>query len=112
MSFPPDHSVNSGVPNNIYIGTAFKLHYPTIDMITQRLCDIGPGAHIYKIDLACAFRKLFVDPFDWDLLGLHWMATIMGIVGSRSDIGMFLTRFTDYQIYYEIKRSPHREFCG
>ena len=42
LSFPPDHSVNSGVPKSIYLGTAFKLHYPTIDMITQRHLPWGP----------------------------------------------------------------------
>ena len=49
LSFPPDHSVNSGVPKNVYLGTAFKLHYQTIDMITQRLCDIGPGPTFIKL---------------------------------------------------------------
>ena len=69
LSFPPDHTVNSGVPKNMYLGTAFELHYPTIDMITQRLCDIGPGAHIYKIDLRRVFRQLPLlppDAFAWE----------------------------------------------
>ena len=110
LSFPPDHSVNAGVPKSIYLGTAFKLHYPTIDMITQRLCDIGPGAHIYKIDLACAFRQLFVDPSDWDLLGLHWDGGYYGDCrvpfGYRNG-SMFLTRFTDYIRYIMRSKGHH-----
>ena len=110
LSFPPDHSVNAGVPKNTYLGTAFKLHYPTIDMITQRLCDLGPGAHIYKIDLARAFRQLFVDPSDWDLLGLHWDGSYYG--DCRVPFGywngsMFLTRFTDYIRYIMRSKGHH-----
>ena len=106
---PPDHSVNSGVPKNIYLGIAFKLHYPTIDMITQRLCDIGPGAHIYKVDLARAFRQLFVDPSDWDLLGLHWDGNYYGdcrVPFSYPNGSMFLTRFNDY-IRYIMRSKGH-----
>ena len=110
LSFPPDHSVNSGVSKNIYLGTAFKLHYPTIDMITQRLCDLGPGAHIYKIDLARAFRQLFVDPSDWDLLGLYWDGNYYGDCrvpfGYRNG-SMFQTRFTDYIRYIMRSKGHH-----
>ena len=109
LSFPPDHRVNSGVPKNIYLGTAFKLHYPTIDMITQRLYDIGPEPHIYKVDLARAFRQLFVDPSDWDLLDLHWDGHYYG--DCRVPFGYwngstFLTRFTNY-IRYIMRSKGH-----
>ena len=33
---------------------------------------LGKGAHFYKIDISRAFRHIKVDPWDYDLLGLHW----------------------------------------
>ena len=79
-------------------------------MITQRLCDIGPGAHIYKIDLARAFRQLFVDPSDWDLLGLHWDGDYYGdckVPFGCQNGSMFLTQFTDYIRYIMRSKGNH-----
>ena len=64
LSYLPNQCIDSGVPKSIYFGTTFKLHYLIIDIIIQRLCDIGHGAHIYKIDPVYAFKQLFVDPYD------------------------------------------------
>ena len=72
LSFPQHCSVNDYVPRGIYMNTVFKLHYPNIDLITQKLARLGPGCHVYKVDLSRAFRQLFVDPGDLDLLCLYW----------------------------------------
>ena len=84
------------------MNTAFKLHYPNIDLITQKLSKLGPGCHVYKVDLSRAFRQLFVDPGDLDLLCLYWQDSYFA--DCRVPFGywngsMFLTRFTDYIRY-------------
>ena len=66
-------------------------------------------AHIYKVDLARAFRQLFVDRSDWDLLGLHWDGNYYGycrVPFSYRNGLMFLTRFTDY-IRYIMRSKGH-----
>ena len=72
LSWPKDASVNAGVDKNSYLGSEFSLTFPTIDDITKELVKIGPGCHIYKIDISRAFRHLKIDPGDYDLLGLRW----------------------------------------
>ena len=77
LSWPKNNSVNDGVDKNSYLGSEFSLTFPTIDDITNELIKIGPGSHIYKIDISRAFRHLKIDPLDYDLLGLHWDATFL-----------------------------------
>ena len=102
LSFPQDFSVNDYVPRGIYMNTVFKLHYPNIDLITHKLSKLGPGCHVYKVDLSRAFRQLFVDPRDLDLLCLYWQdsyfANCRVPFGYRNG-SMFLTRFTNYIRY-------------
>ena len=74
LSWPKNTSVNAGVDKNSYLGSEFSLTFPTIDDITKELVKIGPGCHVYKIDVSRAFRHLKIDPGDYDLLGLHWDA--------------------------------------
>ena len=84
------------------MNTAFKLHYPNIDLITPKLSKLGPGCHVYNVDLSTAFRQLFVDSGDPDLLCLHWKYSY--VADCRVPFGyrngsMFLTQFTDYIRY-------------
>ena len=74
LSWPKNASVNMGVDKNSYLGSEFSLPFPTVDDITKELVKLGPGCHIYKIDVSRAFRHLKIDPGDYDLLGLHWDA--------------------------------------
>ena len=67
--------MNDGVEKNGYMGSEFKLTFPTLDDLTQCLVKLGKGAHIYKVDVSRAFRHLKVDPYDYDLLGLMWRGT-------------------------------------
>jgi hypothetical protein len=74
LSFPSpqQHSVNLSVSKNIYVRTQFILKFPTVDTICQALNLVGKNIKIFKIDLARAFRQLYVDPFDIKYLGLSW----------------------------------------
>ena len=72
LSWPHNGSVNCFTPGNQYLGTAFKLLYPTVDNFVERLRILGRGCHMTKIDLSRAFRQLKVDPRDYPLLCLHW----------------------------------------
>ena len=72
LSWPKGMSVNDGVDKHGYMGSDFSLTFPSIDHLTTELAKLGPGAHIYKIDISRAFRHLKMDPFDYDLLGLNW----------------------------------------
>ena len=72
LSWPPDFSVNDGVPSTSYMDIDFKLSLPTIDHITDLVLLHGPGCNIYKQDIKSAFRNLRSDPLDWPLMGLLW----------------------------------------
>ena len=72
LSWPKGESVNDGVDKHGYMGVDFAPTFPTIDHLTSELTKLGPGSHIYKIDVSRAFRHLKIDPLDFDLLGLYW----------------------------------------
>ena len=63
LSWPKDASVNLGIDKDSYLATNFNLTFPTVDHITDAVKNVGPGAHLFKIDISRAFR---------DLLGLRW----------------------------------------
>ena len=71
LSWPKGQAVNDGVNNNIYLGSEFDMHYPTVDKIVKQLNSIGPAANIFKVDISRAFRHIRIDPGDIDLLGLQ-----------------------------------------
>ena len=70
LSWPKGFSINDGVARNIYLQMYFTLCYPSVDLITQALCELVPDALIYKIDISGAFRHLCIDPGDIYLLGI------------------------------------------
>ena len=71
LSWKENNSLNSNV-TEYYDGIKYTLRYPSLDIIQQRLIDLGPKAAIYKIDISRAFRNLPVDPVDVNFLGLYW----------------------------------------
>ena len=77
LSWPKGASVNDGVNKTSYLGSDFKLTFPTIDHLTSELKKLGRGAHIFKVDVSRAFRHLSMDPADYDLLGLYWDAAFV-----------------------------------
>ena len=55
LSWPLGQSVNSCITPNIFDDVQFKLKYPTIDSLVEKINAIGPNALLYKIDLERAF---------------------------------------------------------
>ena len=72
FSFPIGSSVNSGIPKDMYLGTPYKLHYPTVDDYVRLILHNGAGCLLYKVDLARAFRMIPTNPLDYPLLGILW----------------------------------------
>ena len=52
LSWPKEASVNTSVHKDIYLGTQYVLNYPSIDVITNALCKLGPAAKIYEVDIS------------------------------------------------------------
>ena len=67
-----NNSVHAGVDKNSYLGAKFSLTFPTVGDIIHQLTCLGPGAHIYKVDISRTFQHLKVDLLDSHLLGLNW----------------------------------------
>ena len=88
LSWPKGQSVNAGFDRDTYLGAEFALSFPSIDDITQELKCLGPGAHLYKIDISRVFRHLKIDPLDYDLLGLYWVDMCL-LFGSRHGSQLF-----------------------
>ena len=71
MSWPEGASVNEGVDGDWYLGEEVHIKLPTVLFMEERLIELGPGAYMFKTDLARGYRQLRVDPTDWSLLGLQ-----------------------------------------
>ena len=72
LSFPQWESVNAGIPRDTYLDIPYKLQYPKLDDFVAQILSKGRGCHIYKIDIARAFRHLKICPLDYPLLGFKW----------------------------------------
>lgn len=72
LSWPENLSVNANVESDVYLGTEFKLKFPTIDDIVQRIIDMKGNCLLFKVDLERAFRILKLDPKDIKHVGLKW----------------------------------------
>ena len=59
----------------------FKLKYPTIDLIVERIKEIGPSATLFKVDLEHAFRNLRADLYEYLLMDLRWNNDVYVDVG-------------------------------
>ena len=77
LSWPLGQSVNSCVTPNTFDNVEFKLKYPTIDLLVEKINALGPNALLYKIGLERASRNLRMDPFDYPVLGLKWQDNIL-----------------------------------
>lgn len=74
LSFPPNQSVNDGIPRNAYLDEDLHLQYPTVDALIQLLVKYNSvnGPWMLKRDLSRAYRQLRIDPYDFDKLGFKW----------------------------------------
>ena len=67
LSFPKGLSVNDRVMKNAYLDTNFQMRYQCEDFLNT----IGRSAHILKVNISQAFRRIHMDPGDMNLLGLQ-----------------------------------------
>ena len=65
-------AVNDGISDVTYIDGPATVTLPTAEYMVQRILELGPGAWLYKTDLARGYRQLRVDPLDWPLLGFRY----------------------------------------
>lgn len=72
LSFPEGAAVNSGIDTSVYLGTDISFTLPTISDLIAKLQTEGPGAYIWKADLARAYRQLRSDPVDAPLLCIQF----------------------------------------
>ena len=72
LSWPKGASVNNGVAKDVYLSTQYELKFPSVDLITNSLRNLGPSVQMFKIDISRAFRHIKVDPGDIDLLGIKF----------------------------------------
>ena len=72
FSWPRGESINEKVSNDQYMGTLFKLKFPTVDNITDRITYLNGNCLLYKIDLQRAFRHLKLDRRDIDNTGMQF----------------------------------------
>ena len=73
LSWPHGKSVNDMVCNDVYLGTNFKLKFPSVDDITGRVQKLDGNCLLYKIVLQRAFRHLKLDPRDIGKTGLYFL---------------------------------------
>ena len=67
LSFPAEHSVNAGIDKRLS-----SLQYTSVDDAAKIISELGPQAHLAKIDIAHAYRNIPVHPTDRHLLGMQW----------------------------------------
>lgn len=72
LSFPAGEDVNSGIDIDSILGRSIKYSLPSITDLITRLQLLGPGAYIWKADLARAYRQLRLDPLDVPLMGFKF----------------------------------------
>lgn len=72
LSWPHGNSINDSINDSTYMGTLFKLKFPSVDNITERIVKLKGNCLLYKIDLQRAFRHLKLDPRDINSTGLQF----------------------------------------
>ena len=72
LTFPRDRSINAFIRKNTVMGMANSHSLPTVDSLVDRVLDIGPGAHMFTIDVSRAYKNFKSCPLDWPLLAIRW----------------------------------------
>ena len=70
LSWPINHSVNSTIPRDTYLGQPHKVSLPTVDDMVDLIVSLGPGCYLYTRDLSRAYRQLRSCPLSWPKLGI------------------------------------------
>ena len=110
LSWPSGAAVNEGIDSHFYIDGPANIVLPTADYMADRLLQLGPGAYIYKTDLARGYRQLRVDPIDWPLLGFchkgQYFVDICPPFGLRSS-AMCMQRTSEAISYIHAQQGYH-----
>jgi len=85
LSWPAAHSINDGIPKEL-----FSCTYDSLDHAISQLKLHGQGALMSKLDLSDAFRHILVRREDWELLGSTWPIDINGTVTTAYFVDAFL----------------------
>jgi len=93
LSWPAAHSVNDGIPKEL-----FSCTYDALDRAISQLKLHGKGALMSKLDLSDAFRHILVRHEDWELLGSTWQIDINGTLTT--------VYFVDAFLPFELRSSP------
>ena len=72
LSYPYGASLNDADTRYKFDGRPFTLKFPSIDDIADAIRHDVIDTVLFKIDVACAFRNLRVDPVDATKLGISW----------------------------------------
>ena len=72
LSFPKGASLNDAVDSEAFGGTPFTLKFSTVDDILDKIRSAKDRILLSKIDIARAFRNLWIDPVDAFRFGIHW----------------------------------------
>ena len=92
LSYPEGASVNAQIPSQSLLNATFKLRLPTPKQLADRIMTLGPGCHLFKIDLSRAYRQVcvfyYVTVMDIDIIKLiisqfSKRVRLCGILGFR-----------------------------
>ena len=72
LSYPKGILVNDWTSKDNYLGFDIKLRFPTVDDLACRIEELGPSCHMWKCDMATAFRQVPLDPASYELFGYIW----------------------------------------
>ncbi len=67
LSFPPELSINSGIPD-VYA----TVQYTSLDVALQAIYQLGNSCFMSKTDIESAFRIIPISPRDHYLLGIFF----------------------------------------
>ena len=110
LSWPKQgHSVNSGIPKDVFLETPVKITYPTVDLLCKRAVEVGPREVGWRKDISRAFLQLPLDPLYYSYLGVTWMGGIYfcksAVMGCRSS--PLACQYTTSVIRHFMKQLQH-----
>ena len=72
LTFPQQHSINAYIMKNSALGEVCEHSLPSVADLVTAIRDAGPGAHMFTIDIARAYKNFSSDPLDCPLLCIRW----------------------------------------
>ena len=93
LTWPAAHSVNDGIPKEL-----FSCTYDTLDRAISQLKPHGQGALMGKLDLSDAISHILVRREDWELLCFTWQIDVNGTLTTAY--------FVDPSLPFGLRSSP------